>query len=47
MDANIFELTREEALKLYSKMVLTRHTENRHEELYQKQVIPVSTHLGT
>jgi len=47
MDENTFELTREEALDLYSKMVLTRHTENRHEELYQKQVIPVSTHLGT
>ena len=47
MGANTFELTKDEALNLYFKMVLTRHTENKHEELYQKQVVPVSTHLGT
>ena len=47
MDKNQFELTKDEALDLYFKMVLTRKTENKHEELYDKQVVPVYTHLGT
>jgi TPP-dependent pyruvate/acetoin dehydrogenase alpha subunit len=47
MNENQFELTKDEALNLYFKMVLTRHTENKHEELYQKQMVPVYTHLGT
>jgi len=42
-----FELTKAEALDLYFKMVLTRKTEDRHEELFQQQVVPVYTHLGT
>jgi len=42
-----FELTKDEALDLYFKMVLTRNTENKHEELFQKQKVPVYTHLGT
>lgn len=42
-----FELTKDEALDLYAKMVLARKTENKHEELYDKQVVPVYTHLGT
>ncbi len=42
-----FDLTKDEALDLYFKMILTRHTENKHEELFQKQVFPVYTHLGT
>jgi pyruvate dehydrogenase E1 component alpha subunit len=47
MGKNSFELTKEEALDLYFKMILTRNTESKHEELYQKQVVPVYTHLGT
>ncbi|UCH08245.1 MAG: thiamine pyrophosphate-dependent dehydrogenase E1 component subunit alpha [Deltaproteobacteria bacterium] len=47
MDKNQFELTKDEALDLYFKIVLTRKTENKHEELYDKQVVPVYTHLGT
>ncbi len=42
-----YELTRKEALDLYFKMVLTRKTEAKHEELFQKQMVPVYTHLGT
>ncbi len=42
-----FEVTKDEALDLYSKMVLTRLTENTHEELFKTQVVPVYTHLGT
>lgn len=47
MEETQFELTKDEALDLYSKMVLTRKTESKHEELYDKQVVPVYTHLGT
>jgi pyruvate dehydrogenase E1 component alpha subunit len=47
MGENQFELTKDEALDLYFKMVLTRQTEDKHEALYQKQVVPVYTHLGT
>lgn len=47
MKENQFELTKDEALDLYFKMVLTRKTENKHEELYDKQIVPVYTHLGT
>ena len=47
MGENQFELTKDEALDLYFKMVLTRQTEDKHEELYQKQMVPVYTHLGT
>ena len=47
MAENQFELTKDEALDLYFKMVLTRRTEDKHEELYHKQVVPVYTHLGT
>lgn len=47
MDKNQFELTKDEALDLYAKMVLARKTEDKHEELYDKQVVPVYTHLGT
>ncbi len=47
MGKNSFELTKEEALDLYFKMILTRNTESKHEELYQNQVVPVYTHLGT
>ena len=47
MSKNKFDLTQEEALHLYSRMVLTRLTENKHEELYQEGVVPVYTHLGT
>ena len=42
-----FELTKKEANDLYFKMVLTRKTEEMHEELFQKQMVPVYTHLGT
>ena len=42
-----YELTKKEALEYYSRMVLTRKTEDRHEELFQAQVVPVYTHLGT
>lgn len=47
MVKNQFELTKDEALDLYFKMVLTRNTEDKHEKLYHKQVVPVYTHLGT
>lgn len=47
MGKNEFDLTQEEALHLYSRMALTRHAENKHEELYQEGVLPVYTHLGT
>jgi pyruvate dehydrogenase E1 component alpha subunit len=47
MTENAFDLTKDEALDLYFKMILTRHTENKHEELFQKQELPVYTHLGT
>ena len=47
MGESQFDLTKDEALDLYFKMVLTRQTEDKHEELYQKQVVPVYTHLGT
>jgi TPP-dependent pyruvate/acetoin dehydrogenase alpha subunit len=47
MEKNSFELTMEEALDLYFKMILTRNTESKHEDLYQNQVVPVYTHLGT
>jgi len=42
-----FELTKKEALDLYYKMVLTRKTEDAHEDLFQRQMVPVYTHLGT
>ncbi len=42
-----YDLTKKEALDLYFKMVLTRKTEDAHEELFQKQMVPVYTHLGT
>lgn len=42
-----YDLTKKEALDLYFKMVLTRKTEDMHEELFQKQMVPVYTHLGT
>ena len=41
-----FGVTKSEALSLYSKMVLTRMTEAKHDELFQKQVLPVYTHLS-
>ncbi|MGD8564356.1 MAG: thiamine pyrophosphate-dependent dehydrogenase E1 component subunit alpha [Desulfarculaceae bacterium] len=44
---NKFDLTRKEALDLYYKMVLTRKTEDKHEEMFQRQMVPVYTHLGT
>jgi TPP-dependent pyruvate/acetoin dehydrogenase alpha subunit len=47
MGESQFDLSKDEALDLYFKMVLTRQTEDKHEELYQKQVVPVYTHLGT
>ena len=47
MAASKFELTKAEALDLYTKMVLTRKTEDMHEQLFQKQMVPVYTHLGT
>ena len=47
MSKNKFALNKREALDLYFKMVLTRKTEDAHEELFQKQVVPVYTHLGT
>jgi pyruvate dehydrogenase E1 component alpha subunit len=47
MDKNKFDLTQEEALHLYSRMVLTRLAESKHEELYQEGAVPVYTHLGT
>lgn len=40
------DVTKGEALGLYSKMVLTRMTEAKHDELFQKQVLPVYTHLS-
>jgi len=45
--AKKYELTKQEALALYARMVLTRLTEARHEELFQTQKVPVYTHLGT
>ena len=42
-----FDLTKQEALNFYFKMILTRKTEDKHEELFQKQMVPVYTHLGT
>lgn len=47
MNEKGFELTKDEALDIYFKMVLSRKTEDKHEELFQKQVLPVYTHLGT
>ena len=47
MEDNRFDLTKAEALDLFSKMMLARKTEDRHEELFQNQVLPVYTHLGT
>lgn len=47
MASKKYDLTRKEALDLYFKMVLTRKTEDAHEELFQKQMVPVYTHLGT
>ncbi|MBU2551332.1 MAG: thiamine pyrophosphate-dependent dehydrogenase E1 component subunit alpha [Proteobacteria bacterium] len=47
MASKKYELTQKEALDLYFKMLLTRKTENAHEELFQKQMVPVYTHLGT
>ena len=47
MDSKKYQLTKNEALHLYGKMVLTRKTEDKHEELFQKQMVPVYTHLGT
>jgi len=41
-----FDLTKEEALDLYFKMVLTRKTEEKHDELFQRQVVAVYTHLS-
>ena len=42
-----YDLTKKEALDLYFKMILTRKTEEAHEQLFQKQMVPVYTHLGT
>ncbi len=47
MATSKFELTKAEAKDLYFKMFLTRKTEEAHEELFQKQMVPVYTHLGT
>ena len=47
MGDNNYELTQAEALELYFDMVLARKTEDKHEEMFQKQVVPVYTHLGT
>ncbi len=47
MGAPKYDLTKDEALALYFKMLLTRKTEKRHELLFQKQMVPVYTHLGT
>jgi TPP-dependent pyruvate/acetoin dehydrogenase alpha subunit len=47
MVVNQFELTKAEAMDLYFKMVLTRKTEDRHEELYREGAVPVYTHKGT
>ena len=41
-----FEVTKKETLDLYFKMVLTRKTEEKHDELFQKQILPVYTHLS-
>ncbi len=41
-----FDITKKEALDLYFKMVLTRKTEEKHDELFQKQILPVYTHLS-
>jgi pyruvate dehydrogenase E1 component alpha subunit len=46
MTDNEFEVTKKEALDLYFKMVLTRKTEEKHDELFQKQILPVYTHLS-
>ncbi len=46
MTAKRHQLTKKEALNLYFKMVLTRKTEQTHEELFQRQVVPVYTHLS-
>ncbi|MAF06231.1 MAG: hypothetical protein CL389_00045 [Acidiferrobacteraceae bacterium] len=47
MDGNEFELTKDEALDLYFKMVLTRKTEEKHEEIFREQLVPVYAHMGT
>ena len=47
MSAKKYDLTKKEALDFYFKMVLTRKTEAKHDELFQKQMVPVYTHLGT
>ncbi len=44
MDTKQYQLTKKEALDLYVKMVLTRKTEAKHEELFQKQLLPIYTH---
>ena len=41
-----YKLTKDEALSLYKKMVLTRKTEELHEDLYRNQTIPVYPHSG-
>ena len=46
MTSKKFEVGKKEALALYMKMVLTRKTEEKHEELFQRQVIPIYTHLS-
>jgi len=47
MKSKKYDLTKKEALDLYAKMVLSRRTEEKHDELFQKQMVPVYTHLGT
>jgi pyruvate dehydrogenase E1 component alpha subunit len=47
MRSQAYELTKKEALDLYAKMVLSRRTEEKHDELFQRQMVPVYTHLGT
>jgi len=47
MVENGFELTKNEALSLYFNMVLTRMTEDKHEEMFREQLVPVYAHKGT
>ena len=47
MSEDGFELTKEEAMRFYFNMVLTRMAEDRHEVLYRELLVPVYAHRGT
>jgi len=42
-----FELTKDESLNLYFKIVLTRKMEEKDQEMYQEQLVSVYAHMDT